>query len=121
MGARFSVHIQNVSGDHLSSYTMGTVSFPGLKRPGPGFENPPTHSVEVKERVEIYLYSTFGSSWPVIWVNFNFIFYFNVCLLLKRMWALGVGFRHSLPLLSAGVRANLLIQCQLWALYQLEY
>jgi hypothetical protein len=33
------------------------VSFPGVKRPGRGVDHPPPSSAEVKERVELYLYS----------------------------------------------------------------
>jgi hypothetical protein len=47
-------------------YTMGTGSFPGVKRPGRGVNHPPPSSAEVKERVEIYLYSPSGPSWPVL-------------------------------------------------------
>ena len=38
----------------------------GVKRPGRGVEHPPPSSVEVKERVELFLYSTSVLSWPVI-------------------------------------------------------
>jgi hypothetical protein len=49
---------------------MGTGSFPGVKRPGRGVDHPP--SAEVKERVELYIYSPSGPSWPVLRVNFTF-------------------------------------------------
>jgi len=39
---------------------MGTGCFPGVKRPGSGVDNPLTYSAEVKERVELYLYSPLG-------------------------------------------------------------
>ena len=39
---------------------------PGVKRPGRGADHPPSSSVEVKERVELYLYSPSGPSWPVL-------------------------------------------------------
>jgi hypothetical protein len=39
---------------------------PGVKRPGRGVDHPPSSSVEVKERVELYLYSPSGLSWPVL-------------------------------------------------------
>jgi len=45
---------------------MGTGSFPAVKRPGRGVDHPPTSSAEVKERVELYIYSISGPSWPVI-------------------------------------------------------
>jgi hypothetical protein len=44
---------------------MGTGSFPGVKRPRRGVDHPLPSSAEVKERVEVYLYSPFGASWPV--------------------------------------------------------
>ena len=45
---------------------MGTGSLPVVKRPGRGVEHPPSTSAEVKERVELYLYSLSGRSWPVL-------------------------------------------------------
>jgi hypothetical protein len=47
-------------------YNGYRVSFPGVKRPGRGVDHPPSYSVEVKERVELYLYSPSGHSWPVL-------------------------------------------------------
>ena len=66
VGARFSAPVQTGPGAYPVSYTMGTGSFPGVKRPGRGVDHPPTSSAEVKERVELYLYSLSGSSWPVL-------------------------------------------------------
>jgi hypothetical protein len=45
---------------------MGTGSFPGLKQQGCGVNHPPPSSAEVKERVELCLYSSFMSSWQII-------------------------------------------------------
>jgi hypothetical protein len=45
---------------HPASYTMGTGSFPGVKREEHGVEHPPPSSAEVKEEVELYLYSPMG-------------------------------------------------------------
>jgi len=66
VGARFSAPIQSGPGAHPASYTMGTRPFPGVKWPGCGIDHPPPSSAEVKERVELDLYSTSGPSWPVI-------------------------------------------------------
>jgi len=41
VGARFSAPVQTGPGVHPVSYTMGTGSFPGVKRPGRGVEHPP--------------------------------------------------------------------------------
>jgi hypothetical protein len=48
------------------SYNGYWVSFPGVKRPGCGVDYPPPSSAEVKERVELYLYSPSGPLWPVL-------------------------------------------------------
>ena len=42
---------------HRASYTVGTRSFPGVKRPGHGVDHPSLSSVEAKEIVELYFYS----------------------------------------------------------------
>ena len=66
MGARFSSPVQTGPGAHPASYTKGTGFFPGVKRPGRGVDHPPPSSAEVKERVELYLYSPSGPSCPVL-------------------------------------------------------
>ena len=62
---RFSAPVQTCLGAHLASYTMCTISSLGVKRPGRRVDHPPPPSAEVKESVELYLYSTSGPSWPV--------------------------------------------------------
>ena len=66
VGARFSAPIRTGPGAHPASYTMGAGSFPGVKRQGRGVDHPPPSSAEVKERVELYLYSDSGPLWPVL-------------------------------------------------------
>jgi hypothetical protein len=61
----FPTPVQAGPGAHPASCTMGTGSFPGVKRPGRGVDHPPPSSAEVKERVELYLYSPSWPSWPV--------------------------------------------------------
>ena len=56
-------------GAHPASCTMGTGSFPGVKRPGRD-EHPPQSSAEVKVRVELYICSLSGNSWPVIGLKY---------------------------------------------------
>ena len=53
VGARFSTPVQTGPAAHPASYTMGTVSFAGVKRPGRGVDQTPPSSAEVKERVEL--------------------------------------------------------------------
>jgi len=57
VGVRFSAPVQTGPGAHPASDTMGTGSFSGVKRPGRGVDHPPPSSTEVKERVELYIYS----------------------------------------------------------------
>jgi len=73
--ARFSAPLQTGPGAHPASYTMGNRSFPGVKQPVRGIDHPPPYSAEVKERVEIYLCSTSGPSWPVTGRNLPLPFY----------------------------------------------
>jgi len=63
VGARFSAPVPT---GFDASYAMDTGYFPGVKRPGRGVDNPPLSSAEAKERVQLYLYSPSGSSWPVL-------------------------------------------------------
>ena len=53
VGARFSAPVQTGPGAHLTSYTMGTRSFPGVKQPGRGVDHPPPSSAEVEGRVQL--------------------------------------------------------------------
>ena len=66
MEARFSAPVQVGPGSNPTSYTMGTGSFPGIRRPGRGVEHAPPSSAEVKKRVELDLYSPFGPLWSVL-------------------------------------------------------
>ena len=66
VGARFFATVHTGPGVHPTSYKMGTGSSPWSKA-ARAWRWPPTpSSAEVKERVELYLYSPFGSSWPVL-------------------------------------------------------
>ena len=71
-------------------YNGYRVSLLGVKRPGRGIDHPPPSSAKVQERVELYLYSPSGPSWPVIGWTLPFIFtvykiaclgniYFHIC------------------------------------------
>jgi len=45
---------------------LDTGSVPEVKWPGCGVDHLPLSITEVKERVELYLYSHSGPSWPVL-------------------------------------------------------
>jgi len=59
-GARFSAPFETDSEAHPASYTMGSGSFPWVKRPGRGVGHRPPSSAEVKERVEVFIYPPLG-------------------------------------------------------------
>ena len=79
VGARFSVTVQTGPGAPPASFSMGTGSFPWVKRPTRGVDHPPPSSAEVEGRVELSLYSSSGPSWPVIGRTFTFTFNHNSC------------------------------------------
>jgi len=62
VGERFSAPVQTGTGAHPASYAMGTGSFPIIKRPRRGVGHPTPSSAEVKERVELNLFSPSGPS-----------------------------------------------------------
>jgi len=63
---RFSTSVQTGPRTHPASYMMGTGLFPEVKRPKRGVGHPPTSSTEGKEKIELYIYSPFGTSWSVL-------------------------------------------------------
>ena len=76
LGARFSAPFQTNRGAHPASYTMGTRSFPRVKRPGRRVDHLLPSSAEVKERVELYIY--IFPLWVFVacsMLNFIFILY----------------------------------------------
>jgi len=67
---------------HPSRPALGTIlplyreypAFPGVNRSDRGLDHPPISSAEVKERVELYLYSPYGPFMACYRVNFTFTF-----------------------------------------------
>jgi hypothetical protein len=53
-------------GPHSVLYNGYRLSFPGLKRQRSCVDHASRSISEVKERVELYLYSPFGFSWPIL-------------------------------------------------------
>jgi len=64
--AKFSATIQTGPGAYTASRTMVSLFLLGVKRPGRNVDHLPLSNVEVKERVELYFYSTSVSSLPVL-------------------------------------------------------
>jgi hypothetical protein len=65
-GEIFRIRPDGPCGSSSLLYNGYWFSFPGVKRPGRGVDHQPQSSAEVKERVDLYLYSPSGSSWPVL-------------------------------------------------------
>jgi len=61
---------QTGPGVRLTSYTISTVSFPEIKRLGRTVDYPSLSVAELKEKVELYIYSLSGPSWPVLGFTF---------------------------------------------------
>jgi hypothetical protein len=59
-GARLSAAVQTSPGAYPASCTMGTGSFPWVKRPGRGVDHIPPSSTEDEERADLYLYPPLG-------------------------------------------------------------
>jgi len=73
VGGTFFAPVQAGLGAHPASCTMGTRSFPGVKRPGRGLNYPPPPNTEVKERAELHLYALSKLSWPVLGYSLSYI------------------------------------------------
>jgi hypothetical protein len=54
VGARFSAPVPTEPGSHPAFDTMGTASFPGVKRPKRGVDHPFPSSAEVEEMFRHY-------------------------------------------------------------------
>jgi hypothetical protein len=127
VGARFYAPVHTGPAAHPASYTTGTGSSPGIKRPWHGVDHPLPSSAEVKERVQLYIYSHPGLC-GMFWVNFVFVFCVGPAVT-HRMYcslprlivqprfsppsspeALHIR-RHEMPLLARNVRSNLAYNC----------
>jgi len=62
----FCIHPDQAWGPHSLPYNKHQVFFPQIQHPGHGINHPPPSSTEVKERVQLHLYSPSRSSWPVL-------------------------------------------------------
>jgi hypothetical protein len=82
-GGSFSAPVQTGAGTHPASYIVGTCSFLGVKWLGHDIDHPPPSSAEVKERVELYLYSPSGPSWPVLGWTLPLLYLLPKCRILN--------------------------------------
>ena len=82
VGTKFSAPVQTGSGAHPTSCTTGTMSFAGVRQPGLGVDLSSSSRIEVKERVELYIYSSVfhGLFWDEIYYIYYRIYYFTSCM-----------------------------------------
>jgi len=66
--AKFSAPVQT-PWDPLSLLYSGYRIILGLKWLGHGVNHPPQYSAKVQERVELYIFPSFGPSWPALGRN----------------------------------------------------
>ena len=71
--ARYFAILQTGPGANSASYTMRTGFFPGKKRSELCVDHPSPTNPEVKERVELCIYSLCGASWPLRRRNFAYL------------------------------------------------
>jgi hypothetical protein len=102
VGARFFAPVQTGPAAHPVSYTVGTGSFPVLKRPVHCVEQPPVSNAEVKERVGLYTYSPSGPSWPA--QGFTLL-----CLLLNIASVVGIFLVALWPLVSSAEWCSIIV------------
>ena len=55
MWTKYSAPVQTGPRAHPVTYAVGTGSYSEVKRPGLGIDQPPISSVEIKERVGLYV------------------------------------------------------------------
>jgi hypothetical protein len=65
-GSRFFAHVHTDPEAHPASCTMGTGSFPGVKRPGRGADHPSPSSAEVKKEYSYTSTHPLGHFRPVM-------------------------------------------------------
>jgi len=63
---RFPASVQSGPVAHPASYKMDTGSYLGIKRLVHVLDHPSPSSTKVEEGVELYLYSPYGTFWPVL-------------------------------------------------------
>jgi hypothetical protein len=66
VGAMFPARDKTGPGPNPAPYTMGTGSCPAVKWPGRGVDHLPPSIADVKERVQLFLYSPSGPLWPAV-------------------------------------------------------
>ena len=71
-------------------YNWFRVSFPRVKRSGHDAEHPRPFSAEIKERVELYLYSPSGPSWPVLGWTLRLLYIYLFFIIINYLLRISV-------------------------------
>ena len=101
VGTRSSAAVQNGPGVHPNHLCKGYwFSYPGVKRPRLGVDQPLSTSTEVKEIVQLYLYFSSGPSRPPVGWNFQLSIW--VLISGSKLWF----FSFSLSFKSISVHAT---------------
>ena len=79
VGTRFSAPVQTGPGAHSASYSISTVSFTEVKRPGSGVNY--ASSAEVKKRVELHFYPA-----PLLSLNGSYRVTFTCTFTSQKLW-----------------------------------
>ena len=85
VGMRFSAHFQTSPVAHKASYSG---SFLGVMRMRGGINHLPPPSTKVKERIQLYIYSPSGLSWPVLGWSLLFLHTFSHHITYWFFWIL---------------------------------
>jgi hypothetical protein len=78
LGVRFYAHVQTGPGAHPASCTMGTGSFPGVKRPECDADHTPPSKRRGHERVELYLYPACGPVQALTGLLYLYLLYLHM-------------------------------------------
>ena len=87
-------------------YNGWLISFLRVKRLWSGIDHLPPSSTEVTERVELYLYSPSGLSWPVIEWTSPFTLPFNILIKSTRSMLVLLKFKELFPVTLSWCRSR---------------
>ena len=116
--AKFSAPVLTSPESYPTSYTMGTGSFPEVKRPGRGADHPPPSKCRGHERVGLCLNSPSGPQWPFAGRTFMYLLidqYFQLHATLINSWLLFCPYFLRFYHYHTNYRLKQLITCNCFA------
>jgi hypothetical protein len=120
-GGKFSTPVQTCPVARPAIYTLGTGSFPGVKRLGRGVDHPFPSSTKVNERVELYLYwpmGLYGLFYGELYLYFTFNCTFFTLLIKKMHWKKNIRCMLMDAFKTVIYLNRSYWQISLWAVYQ---